>query len=151
MCRTSLTTRFPAAAYTAGLAAYYLRLAQLRMLNHRSGVRVPNTPQGIKDFIVNQASDDPAGTAWSRQPVEDEERPGIFNNVDLNMARCAWNPDENNQPLERLRRSSTNACCTGNEPASEVLPLPIDATVCHDEGSFQAMGISPSSQCRLTA
>lgn len=61
------------AAFTAGLAAYLLRMAQLGATV--DGQTVRTDPQSIKDFIV--------GRSWSRQDVEGRPRPGIWNMADV--------------------------------------------------------------------
>jgi hypothetical protein len=67
------------AALTAGLAAYYLRLAQLNRINSDT------SPQAIKDFIV--------GTSWSRKDFDNLPRPGIWNSVDVNAPASEWTPN----------------------------------------------------------
>lgn len=65
------------AALTAGLAAYYLRMAQLGFTF--DGQQIGTDPQSMKDFIV--------GGAWSRQDVDGRPRPGVWNKVDTRSAR----------------------------------------------------------------
>lgn len=140
-----------AAAYTAGLAAYFIRLVQTGQLNHPNGGPVQNSPQGIKDFIVNQANGDPAGSAWSRMQVENQDQPGIFNAIDINQRQCPYNPNEDKLPA---RADSTASCITG--PGSTLLVLPTSAkpapphaptqtlqikpVVCHDASNFKGHG-----------
>jgi len=66
------------AAITAGLAAYYIRLAQLNLID------VETSPQAIKDFIVK--------TSWSRQDVDNRPRPGIWNSADVTLPAKEWTP-----------------------------------------------------------
>jgi hypothetical protein len=71
------------AALTAGLAAYYLRLAQLGSTTG-SGHPADTNPQTVKDYIVRGA--------WSRMPVAGEDRPGIWNEVETDPAK-EWSPN----------------------------------------------------------
>lgn len=64
------------AAITAGLAAYYIRLAQLNLIN------VETSPQAIRDFIIK--------TSWSRRDIYDLPRPGIWNSVDASVPGKEW-------------------------------------------------------------
>jgi hypothetical protein len=66
-------------AMTAGLAAYYLNLAQRDLID--SGT----SPMEIKDFILK--------TAWSRRDIGGLPRPGIWNSVDLNAPASEWTPN----------------------------------------------------------
>lgn len=72
-----------AAAFTAGLAAYHLRLAQLGSATD-NGHPANTNPQTVKDFIVQGA--------WSRQSVKGIARPGIWNEADANPAE-EWTPE----------------------------------------------------------
>jgi hypothetical protein len=67
------------AALTAGLAAYYIRLAQLGLIE--SGT----SPQAIKDLIVK--------TSWSRKDIFDLPRPGIWNGADVVSPANEWTPN----------------------------------------------------------
>jgi hypothetical protein len=67
------------AAITAGLAAYYLRLAKNGLIDSEA------TPLAIKEFIVK--------TAWSRGDIFDHPRPGIWNSVDVNAPASEWTPN----------------------------------------------------------
>ncbi|KAK7957732.1 glucan 1-3-beta-glucosidase [Apiospora saccharicola] len=83
-----------AAAYTAGLAAYLLKLHQLGRLPKDASGRDPDmSPAGLKRYIINNA--------WSRFPVDVAgERPkrtlGIWNGSPHERVRtdgfCPWNP-----------------------------------------------------------
>lgn len=72
-----------AAAFTAGLAAYHLRLAQLGPATS-NGHPANTNPQTVKDFIFRGA--------WSRVPVERIDRRGIWNEADTNPAE-EWTPE----------------------------------------------------------
>lgn len=61
------------AAFTAGLAAYYLRMSQLGATI--DGQQIKSDPQSMKDFIV--------GGAWSRGDIDGRPRPGVWNKVDV--------------------------------------------------------------------
>jgi hypothetical protein len=66
-------------AITAGLAAYYIRLAQLNLIS------VETSPQAIKDYIIK--------TSWSRADFEGIPRPGVWNSVDINAPAIEWTPN----------------------------------------------------------
>jgi len=72
-----------AAAYTAGLAANLLRMAQLGTLSD-NGHQVSTDPQAIKDFIISRA--------WSRQTVQGRARPGLWNGVNIALPAQPWTP-----------------------------------------------------------
>jgi hypothetical protein len=67
------------AAITAGLAAYYIRLAQLNLIS------VETSPQAIKDYIIK--------TSWSRADFEGIPRPGVWNSVDASVPAKEWTPN----------------------------------------------------------
>ena len=66
------------AAITAGLAAYYILLAQLNLID------VETSPQAIKDFIIK--------TSWSRGDFEGRPRPGIWNSANVVSPVKEWTP-----------------------------------------------------------
>ena len=84
---------------TAGLAAYFLRLAQLGRLRYDGIIPVINSPQLIKDYMLAKS--------WSRQQVEGADRDGIWNVVDLSGEACLWNPDG----PARVRRGEDGPAC----------------------------------------
>ncbi|KAK3720790.1 hypothetical protein LTR37_003453 [Vermiconidia calcicola] len=136
-----------AAAYTAGLAAYFIRLAKEGNLKHPDGSPVENSPQGIKDFIVNGRNGNPAGSAWSRMIAQGQERPGIFNAVDVSEPQCRYRPSGSD--VQR-RQDSAASCISGQGSPTSVQstsirstteptptqPLEIQPVVCHDESDF---------------
>jgi hypothetical protein len=67
------------AALTAGLAAYYIRLAQLGLIESET------SPQAIKDLILR--------TAWSRSDIGNLPRPGIWNGADVVLPAKEWSPN----------------------------------------------------------
>lgn len=67
------------AALTAGLAAYYIGLAQRGLVD--SGT----TPQAIKDLIVK--------SSWSRKDIFGLPRPGIWNGADVVSPAQEWTPN----------------------------------------------------------
>jgi len=67
------------AALTAGLAAYYIRLSQLGLIDTET------SPQAIKDLIVR--------TSWSRKDIGDYPRPGIWNGADVQSPAREWSPN----------------------------------------------------------
>lgn len=67
------------AAMTAGLAAYYIRLAQLGL------IKADTTPAAIKDLIIK--------TSWSRRDVSGAPRKGIWNSVDVVSPAKEWTPN----------------------------------------------------------
>lgn len=94
---------------TAGLSAYFLKLIQLGQLNDRHGNPVRNTPQALKDFIS-----DPSEVVWSRAPVDDLPRPGIWNKAHVEGRICPWVPG---QPPAKLlgrqqRKPESGVCFT---------------------------------------
>ncbi|KAK8010064.1 glucan -beta-glucosidase protein [Apiospora arundinis] len=92
-----------AAAYTAGLAAYFLKLHQLGRLPNDATGQAPDpdmSPRGLKQYIMNMA--------WARNPgtgrVEGPVR-GIWNGATrerilVEGGACPWNP----RAPEKLRR-----------------------------------------------
>ena len=132
-----------AAAMTAGLAAYFLKLAQLGKLHHDDGTAVDVTPQAIKDFIVSKA--------WSRYGTP---RPGIFNAIDPGQDYCPWNPSST-QPL---RRQDDDAQClvpTSQTPSSTptpgLKPMVKQGPFCHKEGDYPDHGNVEKSAAVLNA
>ena len=67
------------AAFTAGLAAYYIRLAQLGQVDSAT------SSQAIKDLIVR--------TSWSRKDIFDHPRPGVWNSADVQGSATEWTPN----------------------------------------------------------
>jgi hypothetical protein len=67
------------AALTAGLAAYYIRLAQLGLVDSAT------SSQAIKDLIVK--------TSWSRKDIFDHPRPGVWNGADVVSPANEWTPN----------------------------------------------------------
>lgn len=72
-----------------------------------------NSPQSIKNFIINGADGTPPGSAWSRMPVREIDRPGIFNAIDITEEQCPWKPGGSNL---QQRADSTAACIAGKVP-----------------------------------
>jgi hypothetical protein len=100
---------------TAGLAAYFLKMAQLGRLN------IPDrSPKGIKDFIIDNS--------FSRFGTG---RNVIFNAIDPTQTTCQWNP---NQATQRLLRRDENAQCSA--PSVPFVPLQKEPPVCHNEANF---------------
>lgn len=98
-----------AAALTAGLAAYLIKLNQLGKLKEHDGSSVTGTPGSIKNWIVNNAC--------SRQDFKENPRNSIFNGADLSENICKWDPSKN--PVRRsdnsgqcIKFSSTNSSKT---------------------------------------
>lgn len=98
-----MLTHFLAAALTAGMAAYLLKLAQLGQLKNDDGSLVPASSSGIRNYIIEKS--------WSRGKIQmydgNGDRNGIWNGVDLTMRACKWNP--NNELNER--QEATGAAC----------------------------------------
>lgn len=100
-----------AAALTAGVAAYLVKLARLGNLKNTDGSPVTNTPQGIKDFMVAKS--------WSRGkfigplPSDVLERNGISNAADLSKPACKYNP-----PSSQERRQEGAVCELPLSPTS---------------------------------
>ncbi|KAK3716671.1 hypothetical protein LTR37_006301 [Vermiconidia calcicola] len=151
-----------AAAYTAGLAAYFIRLAKEGKLKHPDGSPVENSPQGIKDFIVNGRNGNPAGSAWSRWAAQGQERPGTFNAIDVSEPQCPYRPGGS----ALLRRQDSAASCiagsgsptsvqsTSIRSTTEATPtqsLEIQPVVCHDESDFTGHGDIAESAVSLNA
>ena len=111
-----------------------MKLVQNGQLHHPDGSPVENSPQGIKDFIVNTVGGDPGGSAWSRMPVDNQDRPGIFNAIDINQQQCPYDPTSSSlQP----RAASNQACVTGPGPIPPTKPLEIQPVSCHDPSNFK--------------
>ncbi|KAK4902065.1 hypothetical protein LTR27_000967 [Elasticomyces elasticus] len=72
------------AAFTAGLAAYFLGLAKQGDLKE-NGSPVATDPQSMKDFIVRKS--------WSRTDVQGIPRSGIWNDADLFAPSQQWSPN----------------------------------------------------------
>ena len=109
---------------TAGLAAYFIRMAQLGQLNDDDGSPVDRSPLGIKQFIVKKA--------WSRYG---KPRHGIFNAIDPEQQFCLWNPDS---VTRRLRRADDNPQClipastSGPNPTTIPVPVQTQSLSCHN-------------------
>ena len=116
-------TRNTAAAMTAGLAAYFLKLSRLNLLKNSDGTSVNPSPLGIKSFILNQA--------FSRQGTE---FPGIFNAVHPGWEFCPWDP---NRATRHLRRQENAQCVVPvAKPSTTFAPLDVQKSVCHKKASF---------------
>ena len=109
-----------AAAVTAGLAAYFIRLSQLGELRTEDGTAVDGTPLGIKRHIVS--------TAWARHSSDrapDKIRRGIFNGVNAEQQSCTWSAE--NQALQARRLDGPqcgvqSSSITMSSPPSVVSP-----------------------------
>lgn len=132
-----------AAAMTAGLAAYLIRLGQLGQLTDDQVNPRDRSPQGIKDFILEKA--------FSRY---DTGRAGIYSNIDLGQPFCRWTDGDSFQQL--LRRHDDDAKCEApstptagsSSTASSSSSQPTDTQTisfppslgqdleCHDEADF---------------
>ncbi|KAF7557904.1 hypothetical protein G7Z17_g214 [Cylindrodendrum hubeiense] len=104
------------AAMTAGLAAYFLRLAKLEKLKDKDGKTVPATASAIRAYIIDKT--------WSRGKVNIAgqiiDRDAIWNGADLAQPACQWDPN----PLSNQRReedSTSGAVCE--------LPLASSSTI----------------------
>lgn len=105
-----LLTRFvTAAALTAGLAAYFLRLRELNLLTHDDGTPVPHTPQGIKDYLLAKS--------WSRTQDDGIERKAIYNGYEYSERACQWNP----LPPALVRRNETGPMCRVPKPETATI------------------------------
>ena len=83
--------------------------------------------------------------------VNNQDRPGIFNAIDINQPQCAYDPDDSN--LQR-RANSTASCITGpGSPTSiqstsiksttapiPTQPLQVQPVVCHRASNFPGHG-----------
>ncbi|KAK5173746.1 uncharacterized protein LTR77_002427 [Saxophila tyrrhenica] len=137
-----------AAAYTAGLAAYFIRLAQKGQLKKADGSPVPNTPLDIKNFVVN--------SAWSRRIAGDDTRPGIFNGIDIDAPRCPWVPSDSllkpraagtctsgspvPSPTQTTTAKSSTATHQPAPSASSIVPLVPLPVQCHKASNFPGHG-----------
>lgn len=100
-----------AAALTAGLAAYFVGLLRLGVLDDNRGIAVVNSPQTLKDFMSTDAT-------WSRADLSNEytgspelaPRPGIWNRADLEQDTCVWNPNQAANRFKRQQQSVTGSC-----------------------------------------
>lgn len=143
---------FTAAALTAGLAAYFIRLGQLGLLNDEQGNPVDRTPLGIKNHIINSAR-----TRFSTP------RKGIYNGIDTSQSFCRWRGADLQQRLRRQQdseqcavpssvtsppKTSTTATSTSISTSSSAststsassISFPSDAALernCHNETDFE--------------
>lgn len=121
--RRALTYRcWAAAAVTAGLSAYFLKLIELGRLKDRHNNPVGNTPQAIKDFMS-----DPREALWSRSIVGGVDRPSVWNKADLDTANvCPWNPDRAAARLFRRKQSPDADSCynPGSSTKTKMHPSP---------------------------
>lgn len=129
---------------TAGLAAYFIRLAQLGKLVGTAGTPVDRSVQGIKAFIISKA--------YSRFGTD---RKGIYNNAYNEQWQwsCQWNPD--NAPQRLFRRDSAPKCVlpasalltpSGVTPAPTSVPLEKQGPNCHNADDYpDAKSTSPLS------
>ncbi|KAK8104949.1 hypothetical protein PG999_008308 [Apiospora kogelbergensis] len=110
-----------ASAYTAGLAAYFLKMHQLgRLPKDAKGQDPDMSPAGLKRYLINNAwQRAPAGTTYPKRT------PGIWNGSPIEVVSrdgfCPWNP----RPPAKLRRHSLDRL-TGREqePPTEQCQLP---------------------------
>lgn len=95
---------FKAAAFTAGIAAYFLQLANLGLLINDDLQPVDTTPRGLKDYIIAQS--------WPRvaryqTKAGDIVCPGLWNTANLAQRVCPWNP---NPPAALFARQEGDTC-----------------------------------------
>jgi hypothetical protein len=120
-----------AAAYTAGLAAYFLRLALDQKLRYSDGRLVGTSPQAIKNFIVD--------TSWPRSNEAGRSCPAIFNGASI--------PDEQAPAQSTPGASSTGQgssttigtttkTTTSSTPTETSDPFGPAPPECHDESNF---------------
>lgn len=153
-----------AAALTAGVAAYLVKLARLGNLKNTDGSPVTNTPQGIKDFMIAKS--------WSRGkfigplPGYVADRNGISNAADLSKPACKYNPSSSQERRQEgavcelpLSPTSTTASSTSttassttvaSSMSSEFLSVTKGATLTIGDGTTATFSTPSGSSCAET-